>query len=127
MRESDYYPAGAYNDPNAPYNEPLVPDRNFDLNVIVTLSRDVEITTNNYSPEFDEEDGRTYANTENTEWDDEYKEKCYTIPKLLEILKGYVKQDLERYKGSRHKEIQLKEILDACDGWTVDELEVSEL
>lgn len=127
MGAADYYPEGACRDKNAPFNEPLVPDRNFDLNVIVTLSRNVEITTNNYTPEFDEENGYMYANTENTEWEDEYKNKCYTIPELLEKLKDYVKQDLERCNGSRHKEMQLKEILEACDGWTVDELSVEEI
>ena len=127
MGAADYFPAGAFNDQNAPFNEPLVPEMNFNLSVGVTLSRNVEITTNNYTPEFDDEDGRTYANTENTEWVDEYKEKCYTIPELLETLKSYVKQDLERYKGSRHEKIKLKEILDACDGWTVEELEVEEI
>lgn len=111
----------------APWNEPLVPDMNFSLNVVVTLSRDVEITTNNYTQEFDEENGYMYANTENTEWAVEYKNKCYTIPELLEILKGYIKQDLERYKYARHKSRELKAILEACDCWTVEELSVEEI
>lgn len=110
----------------APWNDPIIPECNFDLDVQVTLSRKATIKTDNYTPCVDEE-GYSCANTDNTDWAQEYKEKCYTIPELLEILKGYVKQDLERYKGSRHKEMELKEILEACDGWTVEELEVSEL
>lgn len=112
---------------NAPFNEPMIPEKNFDLGVTVTLARNVKVCTNNYTPELDEESGCTYANTENTEWVKEYNEKCYTIPELLETLKDYVKQDLERYNGSRHKEMQLKEILEACDGWRVKELAVEEI
>ena len=49
MYDNYNYPLGT-DTPDAPWNEPLVPDRNFNLNVIVTLSRNVEITTNNYTP-----------------------------------------------------------------------------
>jgi hypothetical protein len=31
MRDSDYYPEGAYNDQNAPYNQPTVPEKEFDV------------------------------------------------------------------------------------------------
>ena len=65
----DNYPPGAAHDPNAPYNEPLIPERDFDVEVTITMSKVVTITTDNYVPEYDDEYGHTYANTENTEWD----------------------------------------------------------
>lgn len=121
----DNYPPGAANDPDAPYNEPLIPERDFDLNVTVTLSRQVTICTDMYRPEY--EDGCTYANTEDTDWKKEYEEKCYTIPDLLNILVGYIKEDLKRYGGLKRKERELNEILEACQEWKVDEVEIEEL
>ena len=61
----DNYPPGAAHDQNAPYNEPLIPERDFDVEVTITMSKVVTITTDNYVPEYDDEDGHTYANTEN--------------------------------------------------------------
>lgn len=118
MRDRDYYPAGAYNDPNAPYNEVGVPERDFEVDVEYVLQKkDVLVTTNDYVPEFDEETGHTDANTLETDWKKAYEDGHYTIPELLEELKNYIKEDLERYKGSSIKERQLKEMLEDCEGW----------
>ena len=118
---ADYYPAGAYSDPNAPYNEPLIAEMEFGVDVeFVMQKKDVTVTTNDYIPEFDEEDGHTYANTEETNWENAYDQSGhYTIPELLQELENYIKADLERYKGYRTKERQLKEMLESCQGWEV--------
>ena len=92
----DNYPPGAAHDPNAPYNEPLIPERDFDVEVTITMSKVVTITTDNYVPEYDDEDGHTYANTENTEWDKEFENSGhFTIADLIEELKGYVVEDMK--------------------------------
>ena len=86
----DNYPPGAAHDQNAPYNEPLIPERDFDVEVTITMSKVVTITTDNYVPEYDDEDGHTYANTENTEWDKEFENSGhFTIADLIEELKGF--------------------------------------
>lgn len=128
MSEADYYPAGAYSDPNAPYNEPIIPERDFEVDVEYVLQKKaVPVTTDKYNPEFDEEDGHTYANTADTNWEDVYNESGhYTIPELLQELENYIKEDLERYKGSRTKERQLKEMLESCQGWEVYDKTFSE-
>jgi len=126
MNESAYYPAGAYSDPNAPYNETVVPEREFDVTVTVTLTKSETITTVDYSPEFDEETGGTYANTQDTDWQHEYEENCYTIPNLLNELKNYITADLEKYKGSPRTERRLNKMLAACDGWSVEETDITE-
>lgn len=124
----DNYPPGAANDPNAPYNEPIIPERDFGVDVeFVMQKHDVTVTTDDYIPEFDEEDGHTYANTEETNWENAYDQSgCYTIPELLQELENYIKADLERYKGSRTKERQLKEMLESCQGWEVYDKSFSE-
>lgn len=46
-----------------------------------------------------------------------YNKRHYTVLELLGKLETYIKQDLERYKGSATKERQLKEMLEDCQGW----------
>lgn len=118
MRESGYYPPGAEFDPNAPYNEPVIPEQDFEVDVEYVLQKiAVKVTTDDYRPEFDEETGLVDANTEDTDWENAYENSHYTIPELLSELELYIKQDLERYKGSATKERQLKEMLKDCQGW----------
>lgn len=119
--ESGYYPPGAEHDKRAPYNEPVIPERDFDVDVEFVMRKKSTITTNDYVLEYDDEDGREYANTENTDWESAYDASGhYTIPELLEVLKGYVQKEIEIYKGYR-KEKDLQQILDSCEGWEVQE------
>jgi hypothetical protein len=103
---------------NAPWNEPVIPEQDFEVDVEYVLQKKaVKVTTDDYSPEFDEETGHVDANTEDTDWENAYENSHYTIPELLSELESYIKQDLERYKGSATKERQLKEMLEDCQGW----------
>ena len=118
MRESGYYPPGAEFDPQAPWNEPVIPEQDFEVDVEYVLQKTaVKVTTDDYSPEFDEETGHVDANTEDTDWENVYENSHYTIPELLSELELYIKQDLERYKGSATKERKLKGMLEDCQGW----------
>ena len=118
----DNYPPGAAHDPSAPYNEPVIPERDFDVEVTITMSKVENVTTDDYAPEYDDEDGRTYANTENTEWKRAYEDSgCYTIQELLGELKKYVIADMQTCAPNTGKGAHLKRLLDACDGWKVIE------
>ena len=119
----DNYPPGAAHDQNAPYNEPLIPEREFDVEVTITMSKVVTITTDNYVPEYDDEDGHTYANTENTEWDKEFENSGhFTIADLIKELKGYVEEDMKTCAPNTRKVSHLKRLLLACEDWeTIDE------
>ena len=125
MSEADYYPPGAYNDPDAPYNQPVIPERDFDVTVSQTLSRNVKVTTDNYRPEYDDEDGCTYANTEDTDWKEVYGQQHLTI---LELLEDY-KLRLEILKTTLADEKEIKRInylLSECEDWVEDDFEVNE-
>lgn len=119
----DNYPPGAAHDPNAPYNEPIIPERDFDVEVTITMSKVVTITTDNYVPEYDDEDGHTYANTENTEWDKEFENSGhFTIADLIEELKGYVVEDMKTCAPNTGKGAHLQRLLLACEDWeTIEE------
>ena len=104
---------------NAPWNDSRNQEQGFEVNVAITMSRDVIICTDNYRVGDDNE-----PNTDNTDWRKEYENKCYAIPDLLKI---YLKKDIESNKGNKSKEHRLNELLEACQGWNVEELEVEEL
>ena len=122
MSEADYYPAGAYSDPNAPYNEPIIPERDFDIDVEFVMSKTVTVTTNDYAPEYDDEDGRENANTENTDWEEAYDNSGHlTIAEMLQELESYVKDDMEKTAPNSGKGRYLQRVLESCQGWEVKE------
>lgn len=128
MKESGYYPPGAEFDSSAPYNEIPVEEREFDVEVEYVMRKECKVTTDDYVPEIDDENGHEYANTENTDWDAAYENSNnYGIPELLLELEQYIKQDLERYKGSKNKERHLKEMLESCQEWEVIESNIKEI
>lgn len=104
---------------NAPWNEVEVPERDFEIDVEFVMRKSVTVTTNNYVPSYPDEEGYVEpADTSDTNWEDVYNESGhYTVPELLQELENYIKEDLERYKGNRTKERQLKEMLEDCQGW----------
>ena len=137
MRESDYYPAGAYSDPNAPYNQVDVPDKDFEVTCSQSLSRTAIVTTNDYIPCVDEgcEDGVGYhdewADTSDTCWSEEYAKNGYRTPlELIELLMDYLEKDLmeiqkdmlpndRSYKATEAR--RLRGLIEECMCWTDDE------
>ena len=117
MYDNYNYPAGA-DTPDAPWNQSEPDDKDFLVDVEYVLQKKaVKVTTDDYSPEFDEETGHVDANTEDTDWENAYENSHYTIPELLSELESYIKKDLARYKGSQTKERILNEMLRDCQGW----------
>lgn len=49
MTESGYYPPGAEHDPNAPWNQEELPEREIEVTVSVTLSKTVKIKVSDYT------------------------------------------------------------------------------
>lgn len=122
---ADFYAPGSYNDPSAPWNEPVIPEREFDVLVSQTLSRDTSIYTDDYCPEFDEEDGRTYANTEETDWKKAYQNVAMTPLEIIGAAEKIAKALLEQGQ-TRVGDVYLKSLVKDCEGWNEDELEVME-
>ena len=127
IKRMDNYPPGAANDPNAPYNEVEVPEREFDVTISMSLSRTVQCYTNKYIPEVDEENGHLYVDTSDTPWSEVYGDNHKTIPELLEELKKYIQKDLDNLANDETKidkafhRRRLEFLLTECDEWTVDE------
>lgn len=125
MRDRDYYPAGAYDDPNAPYNEVPVPDKSFDVLVSQTLSKNTEVTTDDYIPRFDEEDG-PYADTDCTNFEDAYTKEHMTPLQLIEKFKEFLTKHLPDPIVDISGFKEFKRLIKECEGWVEDELTVLE-
>lgn len=134
MSEADYYPAGAYRDPSAPYNQVDVPEKEFDVTCSQTLSKTVSVLTTNYVSggewcEYD--DGITIGghdpdDTSDTNWADEYHANDYHTPlQLIELFKQYLENDLNRM-GEVKNERWIKHLIEECSNWTEDETEYVE-
>lgn len=123
----DNYPPGAAHDPNAPYNEVEVPEREFDVTISMSLSRTVQCYTNKYIPEVDEENGHLYVDTSDTPWSEVYGDNHKTIPELLEELKKYIQKDLDNLMSDDSKSDKafhrrrLEHLMLECDDWVVNE------
>ena len=124
MYDNYNYPAGADNE-MAPWNEPVIPEREFDVLVSQTLSRDASIYTDDYCPEFDDETGRTYANTEETDWKKAYCNVAMTPLEIINAAEKIAKTLLEQGQ-TRVGEVYLKSLVRDCEGWVEDETEVME-
>ena len=151
MRESDYYPAGAYNDPNAPFNEVYVPEQEFDVTISQTLSKDTTVTTNDYIPgasgvDYEPDDEGGYCScgwhdpddTSDTNWDKAYREEHYTPLELISMLKEKIQIELQEVEDDmclpsmtdsyalKQKKRELEHLIDECSEWCDDETEIVE-
>ena len=131
MRESGYYPPGAEFDPSAPYNEPVIPELDFDVTCTQTLTKTVTVYTSNYAEDVDEErdeEGHmcrtSYYDTSDTNWEEEYHNKDYHTPfQLIELFGRYLKDEIEHSGGISRQESYLKSLLKECNGWIEVETE----
>ena len=135
MRDSDYYPNGAYNDPNAPYNQVDSEPVEVEVTISQSLSRSTTITVTDYTAEEwedyepDEEDGFYRIGGVDYDFSDSdlkgaYEEQEYTIPELLDYLKAYLIADIAKCSEESGKKKKLQHILACCEGWEIDETEV---
>ena len=124
MYESGYYPMGADNE-YAPWREAVPPERKFNVCVSQTLSKNTEVVTTNYLPEYDDEDGKTYYDTLDTDWKEAYAECSYTPLELIELFKKYLEEHLPdpKDKGEYRR---AKELISECSNWVEDDFEVVE-
>lgn len=134
MFESGYYPAGAEFNTNAPWNEKEVPERDFEVNATFTLTKQCQITTNDYVPEESgqDEDGWWYdeISTQDTDWEAAYKENYKTPLELIEILKKKCEDELAAIGDMKHgtysKRRELQNIIDSCKGWAYLDFDIDE-
>ena len=113
MRESDYYPAGAYSDPNAPYNECEAPEIELDVTVTETLVKGSSIVTNDawYVYECEEGSSYKYLEDENLDARKDYEDQHLTLPIALQRAKEEIcnlRENAEQYLLKLESELGVK-------------------
>ena len=96
MSYSDNYPAGAANDPRAPYNQVDPEAVAFDVTATFTIEKTVELSTVQYEGGETDDEGYTEPyDTLGVDWKAEYNEQQYNPVELLEKLADIVEQNLD--------------------------------
>ena len=127
MRDRDYYPACAWLDPDAPYNDVPTEPYEFDCIITQTVQKYVGVETKSYNMEVDEEDGSVYREPDGADWDEEYGKQHLDIPELLEALQGLAKEKLEKCKDlSISEKYRLNRLIEEAGGWESTEKSVEE-
>ena len=113
MAQSDYYPAGAEHDPNAPYNEREPEKKKVKLDVYLTIHKVVEVETDKYY---------AFAGEIN---DGEY------LPPSIEFDAQEIENDFLEQTVLPHELAHLVEqgkvnkwVLEDASGWVMDDVEI---
>lgn len=149
MFESGYYPPGTEFSPEAPWNQSDLEPVDVDCYVSCSISKDVTVSTTDYVAEewedWDRDDEGGYIHSGGVSYDfsncnfsESYHQDHYDILELLEQLKVFLEgaiKDLEQLSPEASKEEKAakranlriyKQMLEDCQGWTLDEEEVKE-
>ena len=126
MRMSDYYPAGAYNDTNAPYNEVELPDIEVSCEVSITLTKnDAPVFTDNYVNDGDEYGDEYDVLDSYSELAEKYDDQHYCLTGLLDELAKYIKGELQG-DISRGRRNELERMLEDCQGWEEGDTDIED-
>ena len=139
MYDNYNYPPGADNE-YAPWNEPSVPEKEFDMTCCQTLSKTVTVYTDNYIPgasgvDYEPDDEGGYCavgwhdpdDTSDTNWADEYHANDYHTPlQLIELFKRYLQHMLDDKVQVSTSTSYIKHLIEECEDWSEDETEYVE-
>lgn len=122
--ESGYYPPGAEFDPNAPWNQVDLPEREIEVTISVTLSKTVKVMVDDYEVEEDaDEDGRYLSyNYDNCDLYRAVEDQVVLPQNLAEFTERMFNHDLNLKAAGMPK--YLKDAIADCKDWSVDEMEV---
>lgn len=110
---------------NAPWNEERIPEREFQVVVSQSLSKDTTIVTDDYNPIYDDEFGYTEIDTSDTHWCDAFKKYTYTPLELLGLFKKYLEEKLPTIENPTEKR-KCKGLIEDCSNWVENEFDVEE-
>ena len=136
MYDNYNYPMGADNE-NAPWNQREQEEREFKVCISQTLSKSTTICTNDYAMEYEEETGNYRISTSDTQWKEALEDsETYTPLDLINEFKKFLEMLIEERKsnGESSKRNFLYEnsnnyyehLIEECNNWTEDELEIIE-
>lgn len=110
MIESGYYPPGAEHDPNAPWNQKKLPEKEIEVTVSVALSKTVKIKVSDYTiTDFGkDEDGEYFEDIDYSDCD----------------LKKAVEEQITLPQNACVHMLPQTKLYEDLAGWNVDDFEV---
>ena len=122
--ESGYYPPGAEFNPNAPWNQVDIPDKEIEVTVSVTLSKTVKVNVNDYKIDGGlDEDGPYYEyDYSNCDLHKAVEEQVVLPQNLAEYTERMFNHDLNLKAAGMPR--YLKDAIKDCKDWCVDDYEV---
>ena len=134
MYDNYNYPPGA-DGPDAPWNQSGPEEREFEVTISQTLSKNITVYTNDYIPggiyqeaEWDGDEMCTVTcqdpdDTSETDWVEAYKNDSKTPLELIALLKDIIEGRVDINKLTT---CEKKSIVEDCSGWVEDELIICE-
>ena len=143
MSLSNYPPGVSDSTWDAPWNEPDIPEEEFEVTCSQSLSRTASVWTNNYIPgasgvDYERDDeGGIYASpwhedpdTSDTNWADEWHDNDHYTPiQLIGLYKETLKEQLKSWEGMEDSTTakatikRIEHLIEECNGWIEDETE----
>lgn len=105
MSESGYYPVGAEYDPEAPWNQKELPDKEVEVTISVTLSKTLKIKVSDYT--IDSENNVDYSDCN-----------------LQEAVENQIILPQEAYKYVNPYTLDKHKIIEDLSNWDVNDFEV---
>lgn len=122
------YPAGAENDPRAPWNESSPEENDFNVNATATLTCLSTVTSYDayHCVECDEDGCYGWLEKEDCDFEADFRRDLFTPMELIKYLKGLVEKDLEEHPNLAWD--VRKSVLESCEMWLAgdEDLEVEE-
>lgn len=125
MYDNYNYPAGS-DTPNAPWNQRENDPVDIETDITVSLVNRVIVKTTNYTEYQDEEGCDFDLHDGHKDIENRYKEQHRSIPDLLAELAKYIRGELAGAVISGSRKHELKMMLDDCQGWQVDNIEIED-
>lgn len=110
---------------NAPFNQEDYPEREFDVAVSYSISKDATVTTNDYDGGEYDEDGTWFAGDLNNPTE-AYEEEYKSLQDILDFAKECAEYMLSNKDFKVRPKYTLKKLLDSCQGWNIDEFNVEQ-
>jgi len=119
MSYRDYYPAGAADDPSAPYNQRDPEPITREVEATFTVSKRLDVETTDYEAEYDDEIRAMCYDTMATDWQSAYHEVYYDPCQLLALAAKLLSEYVDP-KLLKHSDIMpYKAVIDEAGGWEV--------
>lgn len=120
------YPWGADN-ASAPWNQVDTPEREFNVLISQTLSKQTTVETNDIVIQAENDEGfyNEIIDTSDTDWKKAYGDYGrYTPLELIEAFKELLQENLPNPKEDPKKYRKYKYLIEECEGWIEDDIEI---